>query len=424
MPFTKDRSVITNFATNQQTVVDGVTVSYTQQPNFRKLVRTRTGNANKDWWVLVQRHENATTNMSGTYESAELKPNSGSKTVISGGRKFIFSASGYDAATRMVTNWNLGSNPLLSVTSARNRAYTKAFKQVREAQTSMSGGTFLGELGEAIHMLRHPAEGLRKALKTDYLDKLQKIKKAKPDKWKKAISQTWLEGCFGWRPFINDLEDAVKAYSEIQSRAKDQYKHIRAVGKDSQLVQLVTRDQFAPVSDFYHRCDGKIWDEATVVVRGEVKSLKVTTAVDKARVFGLTPSEFLPTVWELLPWSFLADYFTNIGDIIAAGATDTSSIAWLETCSIQSRFHEAIVAPDYQTNKQLTPNAIVDGKPGYVKHQRRNVARSPLSSLSVPRLEFELPGSSIKQLNMLALWTQANSLSSQDGRKLRGRTFR
>lgn len=362
--------------------------------------------------------------MSGTFESVELRPNDGTLKVESPPNTFIYSVSGYNAAQRMVTNFGLGGNPVLSLASARNKAYTRALKQIRQAQISMSGGTFLGELGEAIRMLRHPAEGLRKALKTQYLDKLQRIKKTEPNKWKKAISSTWLEGCFGWRPFINDLEDAAKAYKEIQSRAEDQYKSIRGVGKDKQLVALITREQSAPTSSFYHRCDGKIWDESTVVVRGEVKSLKVTTALDKARVFGLTPSEFLPTVWELLPWSFLADYFTNIGDIIEANATDTSSVAWLEACNIQSRFHEATFVADSDYCQQLMPGCIVNGSSGYVKHQRRNVARSIVSSLGLPSLEFELPGSPIKQLNMLALWTQANSISSQDGRKLRGRTFR
>lgn len=31
---------------------------------------------------------------------------------------------------------------------------------------------------------------------------------------------------------------------------------------------------------------------------------------------GLTIQEFVPTVWELIPYSFVVDYFTNIGDVV------------------------------------------------------------------------------------------------------------
>jgi hypothetical protein len=303
---------------------------------------------------------------------------------------------------------------------------SKAFQQVRKEQIAMSGGTFLGELGEAIHMIRHPAEGLRRALKSDYLDKLQKIKKADPNKWKKAISQTWLEGCFGWRPFINDLEDAMLAYEKIRDDLGGiQFKHIRAVGKDDKLVYEDAADSFPTHSDLYVLGHNVIRDEATVIIRGEVKRQAVSTAMDKARVFGLTPSEFLPTAWELLPWSFLADYFTNIGDIISAGATDTSNIAWLEIANVQCRKQEATCKIDYDKNAQLGGADVSDinGKPDYVEFKRRIVTRSKLPDLSVPPLAFELPGGSIKQLNMLALFTQANSISPQDPRKLRGRSF-
>jgi hypothetical protein len=35
------------------------------------------------------------------------------------------------------------------------------------------------------------------------------------------------------------------------------------------------------------------------------------------RLLGLHPSEIASTAWELLPWSFLIDYFTNIGKYIS-----------------------------------------------------------------------------------------------------------
>jgi hypothetical protein len=49
-----------------------------------------------------------------------------------------------------------------------------------------------------------------------------------------------------------------------------------------------------------------------------VKTGCVNGALPKADLLQLTPKDFLPTAWDLLPFSFIADYFANIGDIINA----------------------------------------------------------------------------------------------------------
>jgi len=396
-----------------------------------KLERTRTGNYLPGWRKLISEHRNATTVMSGVYESFAYSRMLATvlKLRDTGGpgpehTDYVYS-NGAAAQIRYLPG-TLHTNPDIVTTVAQSRARQLAFKKIRDAQFSMSGGTFIGELGEAIRMLRHPAEGLRKALKSDYLDKLKTIKKKDPNRWKKAISQSWLEGCFGWRPFINDLEDAVKAYKEATNVDRNQYQKIRAVGKDQLEIDLITDDRFSLGGLFPHMGWKHTYDEAFCIIRSEVKRELNVTAAGRARIFGLTPEEFVPTAWELLPWSFLVDYFTNVGDILAAGATDTSRLAWIEQSVVAIRNIEALVQPDVLTCKQINGANYIGalGNPGSFLYKRRIVTRSVPSTLSLPDFTLELPGSPIKQLNCLALWTQANSMNPQDARKLRGRTFR
>jgi len=274
-------------------------------------------------------------------------------------------------------------------------------------------------------MLRHPATALRSHL-SDYLRKLGKAKKRNPKKWMNTLSQTWLESSFGWRPFLNDIEDAMSAYDEVTKKAGIQYSKIRAVGKSQKSISGPTNDTFNAFSNVAFKGVSKVHEECFAVIRGEVKREAITTAVDKARCFGLTPSEFMPTVWELLPWSFLVDYFTNIGDIIENSVTDTSNVTWLEQSIVKDRI------TTYQCEIDVAQNKInagwryksCYGSQSTLKYRRRTVSRSPNVTLTVPPLTFEIPGSEIKELNMLALFTQATSIHQQDTSKLRGRTFR
>jgi hypothetical protein len=47
--------------------------------------------------------------------------------------------------------------------------------------------------------------------------------------------------------------------------------------------------------------------------------------------YGITSHEALATAWELTPWSWLVDWFSNIGDVIAA-TNNSVSLHWQKIC--------------------------------------------------------------------------------------------
>lgn len=428
MPYTKVRNVYASFPQIRQTV-NGNPSTFNMETRKFQVQRSITGNHNPKWKEQIAKHVNATTVMSGTFESVTARPSMNSEQVgnpnVPGGVETRV-VKGFETAYQYLPASDFHPNPSIDPSSAIAQAHSKALSQVRKAQTAMSGGVFLGEIGEALRMLRHPAASLHKAIQERYLRPLKAAKKRNPQSWKKTISQTWLEGCFGWLPFVNDLEDAMKAYKEVSERLTDRYSKIKGIGKTMQLINE-SLDYYAPLANLIYKGHMTDVQEARCIIRGEVKAQAVTTAVDKARVFGLSPNEFIPTVWELVPWSFLVDYFTNVGDIIENACTDTSQVAWLEMSVVQERRLTAVSGGDYRlnyNNKKGDPKWIPNYSSGYVQYKRKVVARSIPLTLKVPPLRFEVPTSPFKQLNMLALWTQANDISSQDHRKLRGRTFR
>jgi hypothetical protein len=44
--------------------------------------------------------------------------------------------------------------------------------------------------------------------------------------------------------------------------------------------------------------------------------------------WGFSPDNFVPTIYNLIPWSFLVDYFSNIGDVIDAMSIRNVGLAW------------------------------------------------------------------------------------------------
>lgn len=125
--------------------------------------------------------------------------------------------------------------------------------------------------------------------------------------------------------------------------------------------------------------------------------------------FGLLARDFLPTVWEVIPWSFVADYFVNIGDMVSAWSYGFQDLNWAcETIRDLTR-------DEYETRHISKPpvdfyvtqnsgggfNSVVEVK----NFVRRRVVYESL----VPSLEFTIPGVGKPWLNIAALLSSNRS---------------
>jgi len=62
----------------------------------------------------------------------------------------------------------------------------------------------------------------------------------------------------------------------------------------------------------------------------------------KELTFGFTSHELLAAAWELTPWSWLADWFGNTGDIIAA-TNNSVGCTWKDICYMRSTITDVVV---------------------------------------------------------------------------------
>lgn len=221
---------------------------------------------------------------------------------------------------------------------------------------------------------------------------------------RKMLAETWLEYTFGWQPLMADIASAAKAYSWLKS--KNQTARIFGKGQSSS-----TPDQIITPFSWINYCHGRIFDSksttAEIRFKGVIKipytDINTTTASEILRLSGFQLSEFVPALWELLPWSFVIDYFTNIGDILNSIHGLQAEYVWWTRSDLIKSTHTY----DFQVNEALLKlnTAIlswqVTAMPGSWNQTWYNRIARP--NLALPGLRLQLPASGFQWANLLAL---------------------
>lgn len=284
--------------------------------------------------------------------------------------------------------------------SVKNRVIQSVNNQIRSANKSLQGLVSAGEFGETVRMLNHTGRDLFRRTDTYLKDLAGLARHVTPQNLTRMISRRWLEYNLGVKPLISDIDGYMSAIDRYRS-ARPPTIHIRA-SSESEEKNLPLTSATSP---------GNIW----VVSTGEKSSVYGFKIYGKVGLsdyhsaplrheFGITFDEFFPTVWELIPYSFLIDYVTNIGAVIDAYSLNKSSVRWLaygerRISRCKTTVHMFPQASDSYTVKDRIFRYGTPLTREWIKVNRGEYFVSGL----IPDLEFKLPGSSTKWLNISAL---------------------
>jgi len=384
-----------------------------------KFTRTRTGAALEHWKDRIRQHLPATTQLDGVYNSIESIP--GYQTTRFRWDPVVGYAGGRTERTHTHAgeiSAYISSEPTPNFTwnsAADSRARNRFLSEVRSAQTSIQSGVFLKELKQTVNLLRRPAEAFWKLNNQYYSALYQRKRRVGPRKWWKDLPSIWLEYSFGWRPLMMDIDDAWGALNRLLER--EYVMRVMGNGSDSKNLSE-TNGNYQPsapiATKIQFRYNSRKWEKDTVRYLGGVLVRATTTFSDKAAVWGFNPEEFLPSAWEILPWSFLIDYFVSIGDYLDATFANTATVVWAQSTRRQLTLVSRVDIPDTDGVKNLLPaSSYVHsvGSPSWARWKRAVVTRREVAPGSIqPALYVKWNGPNFGQFaNIYALLGQASS---------------
>lgn len=361
---------------------------------------------------LIANGLNATSNLNGNQKS--LMPPSSDITFQ------VQSTPSYPGTKQLYRMHLWGNYPFPSasavisdidslVSKTDNLAISRLYSNLAGVHSAFKGMVFAGELSESLRMILHPARGLRKGV-SDYLNRVKRLgpKKKRFDR-PSFVRDTWLEYSFGWSPLISDLDGAVNAF--FNSRLVEPlFTMVRGNATLSEPETPLARTQFAGFGHNYH------WKEQ-LSKTVSIKYYGVYRSTGKGSLshsFGFSPWEFVPTLWELVPYSFLVDYFTNIGDIVSSWSYRTIGLEFLSR-GIEKRANVSVIDPIVKLDPSSSYadtrywRVSQSGSLGSSSRYSREIERVRSYGLPTPKLELQVPGMGPKWVNIAALSNQLSS---------------
>jgi hypothetical protein len=288
---------------------------------------------------------------------------------------------------------SLAAPPTFS-SNVLNGARSAFLSNAVDAASPLKGQVLLGELKETLRMIKNPASALRDLASSQ----MRKHKSAS-----KASAETWLEWSFGWLPFMADIGNAIKIYDRVLNNIEV----VHASGKDSdETYQSVSIDssKYLHANYFFVKQVTKLFYEYTARCGGAFKvrmtggSASTVNSISQAS--GMSWKEIPFTLWELTPWSFLIDYFSNIGEIL--NGWHASDLDWIYTYTTQKRSGVVVQSRSIVKNKFDHLYGYTDSSPT-ARKENYVFSRTSGVDMSLPNLHASLPPLGMKYGNMLAL---------------------
>jgi hypothetical protein len=400
MPSKTTREVVTGLARSRRRVENSWS-AFDYVTTLRDVTSTRTGVNNPSFKKQIKSGTQAGTSLTATREKWSVKDNSCVIVFdIDPSSPIGDRAYQWDGVYSRITNTLLTPYPsYVDFAAVDAEALGRLYKALKEVRQQFSSGTFLGELRETVGLIRHPATGISKFLH-QHMDRVAlSARRLKPGPKTKrhlldVVTDSWLTCFLGIKPLLADCNDI--ALSLARSIGEIRHQRVRGFSEGTAVVPGSDVGPIIMWSGYvnaYDRVD--LIQNYKVIYRCGLSDSAFPTqsSFDHYRsLIGIDLSDFVPTLWELIPYSFVVDYFSNVGDVISSAFVGESVSKWL--------LKTTILKNEVIASSRLEPHPSVvsflkssSGTLGYGSGSgfRRTVTRTPLASLPSLPLSFGVP---------------------------------
>ncbi len=244
----------------------------------------------------------------------------------------------------------------------------KLTSKLRDHQ--FNAAVFGAEARSSFDMITESATRLARAIRYvkrgDVTRAARALGARKPGKVRKDVGSNWLELQYGWLPILGDAHEAGKALGSILN--KPQVKTIRS--RQSRPVKGNVNPVFGGSST------GRVQKQVIAQLKEQYSPVAS---------LGLLDPEIV--AWELVPYSFVADWFLPIGDFLeyrsVMGRTNATFVVSTTTRYVIQGGSGGLI-------DDRGSRLILDGGPGYIK-QAATMQRVIQNGYSVPLPSFQSP---------------------------------
>lgn len=287
---------------------------------------------------------------------------------------------------------------------AYNSALMEFVKNALKYQQSLQGLVLLGELRETIEFIKRPAKALRNQFDLLHGSAMSRAKRRKRgENLRKALAESWLEWSFAAQPLVNDIHGGARALARLTTYHPPSQIIVGQGGADIAEPSVKREDLVAGVKVTTVRRDSR---QAVVKFTG-LATLSFPGYRPVQGQLGVTFRDIVPAAWELLPYSFLIDYFTNVQEIVNGACFGSDSIVWLRKSTLNASTRELIgfdLELANKDNHELINNTMPSVSGTTIRRVLKGRTDETGMTQWIPKLEFDLPfGFNKRTLNIAAL---------------------